>query len=208
VFETRELLRRLRADQELGERSSHDFGNDVIPSMIEEAKVVAHPFRSVDGVDDRPYWRDVGTLEAYYDANMDLCSVEPQFNLYDLNWPTYSLWHNDPPAKTVFAGGGDKHAEVVDSLLSPGVIVSGAKVRNSLLSNRVYVGDNASVDGVIAFSGARIGAGARLRNAILEKWVRIPDDERIGFDADADRERGFTVTPGGITVVPHGYRFD
>ena len=204
VFEREELIRRLRDDVD-DDGSTHDFGKDIIPRMIQDVPLYAHPFRDESG--DEPYWRDVGTIESYYEANMDLCNVEPQFNLYDMNWPTYSLWHNDPPAKTVFAGGDGKRAEVVDSLLCPGVIVSGAEVRNSLLSNRVYVGDHALLDGVIALSGARIGKGARLRRTILEKWIEVPDEERIGFDPDADRERGFTVTPEGITVVPHGYRF-
>ena len=121
IFEAAELMRRLKADAERGTESSHDFGKDVIPAMIKEAPVYAHRFQDMQFPDLEPYWRDVGTLEAYFDANMDLCSVSPQFNLYDLDWPIYTLWHNDPPAKTIFDEYDGKKSEVVDSLLCPGV---------------------------------------------------------------------------------------
>jgi glucose-1-phosphate adenylyltransferase len=198
-------VRRLRGDSELGPSSSHDFGKDVIPRMITDSKVFAHHFRDPDGT-ERSYWRDVGTIDAYYDANLDLCSVEPQFNLYDLEWPIYTLWHNDPPAKTVFDEEGGRRAEVVDALLSPGVIVSGAKVRRSILGNRCYVGDNARVEDSIAFGGVVIGKGCKIRRTILDKWVEVPDGTEIGHDRERDKAR-FHVTESGIVVVPKGYRF-
>ena len=205
MFEASELIERLRHDAELGAESTHDFGSDVIPKMISERTVIAHHFRGIDGK-QHPYWRDVGTLDAYFDANMDLCSVEPQFNLYDQSWPTYTLWHNDPPAKTIFDEPGGRRAEVVDSLLSPGVVVSGAKVRRSLLSNRCFVDEHTSIEDSILFRGVRVGKHARIRRAIIDKWVEVPDGAEIGYDRGADAAR-FTVTESGIVVVPRRYRF-
>ena len=205
LFETEALLDRLRADAALGDESSHDFGNDIIPKMIGSDPVCAHHFQSVSGSDEA-YWRDVGTIDAYYDSNLDLCSVEPQFNLYDENWPTFTLWHNDPPAKTVLDEGDGRQARVSDSLLCPGVVVSGAKVHRSILSNRVFVDENAAVDDSILFRGVVIGKGAQVRRAIIDKWTRVPEGARIGYDRAEDEKR-FTVTESGIVVVPRRYAF-
>ncbi|MCP3915314.1 MAG: glucose-1-phosphate adenylyltransferase [bacterium] len=205
IFETDELVRRLNADAELGPESAHDFGKDVIPRMIEEVDVFAHSFVDQGGADP-PYWRDVGTIDAFYDANLDLCSVEPSFNLYSEDWPTYTLWHNDPPAKTVLDEPEGRRAEVADTLMCPGVVVSGAKVRRSLLSNRVYVGEGALIEDSILFSGVQIGEGARVRRAIIDKWTSVPPGTEIGYDLEGDGDR-FTVTDSGIVVVPNGYRF-
>jgi glucose-1-phosphate adenylyltransferase len=204
IFETGELMRRLREDAERGAQSSHDFGKDVIPRMIHEVPVYAHNFVQ-RGTDDTPYWRDVGTIDAYYDANMDLCSVAPEFNLYDNDWPIYTLWHNDPPAKTVFDEEG-RRAEVHDSLLCPGTIVSGATLRRTILSNRVRVEEHADLEGSIVFGNVVIGKGARIRKAIIDKWCHVPDGFQIGVDRAEDEKR-FTVTPSGITVVPAHYKF-
>jgi len=200
IFEARELERRLREDAERGTESSHDFGKDVIPRMIAESKVQAHMLEDRSRPDREPYWRDVGTLEAYFEANMDLCSVSPQFNLYDLDWPIYTLWHNDPPAKTVFDQYEGRKSEVSESLLSPGVVVSGGRVRKSILSNRARVEENAEVEDSILLAGCTIGKGARVRRAIVDKWMEIPPGARIGFDVEADRVK-YTVTDSGITVV-------
>jgi len=204
LFRADELMRRMREDAALGEESSHDFGKDVIPRMIPEVPVYAHFFKDPLGM-ERPYWRDVGTIDAYFEANMDLCEVEPEFNLYDKSWPTYTLWHNDPPAKTVL-DEADRRAVVVDSLMCPGVVVSGAEVRRSILANRVFVDEGASVEESILFKGVVVGKGARLRRTIVDKWVSIPEGAQLGFDLDADRQR-FTVTDSGIVVVPRGYSF-
>ncbi|MBM4062147.1 MAG: glucose-1-phosphate adenylyltransferase [Planctomycetes bacterium] len=206
VFETRELIRRLVEDNTMPEGQGGDFGQHVIPRMIHAVPVHAHFFRPLDGGDD-PYWRDVGTIEAYFDANMDLCSVKPHLNLYHQDWPVYTLWHNDPPAKTVFSeAGAGRRAEVQDSLLCPGVVVSGAKVRRSLLSNRVYVDEHSELDECIVLRGARVGKNCRLRRVILDKWNTVPDGTVIGYDIEADKQR-FTASPTGIVVVAHGHRW-
>ncbi|MBM3990115.1 MAG: glucose-1-phosphate adenylyltransferase [Planctomycetes bacterium] len=204
VYETDELLRRLRTDA-ADPKSSHDFGKDIIPRMIEEVPVYAHNFIDRDG-SEQPYWRDVGTLDALYDANMDLLSVNPKLNLYDLDWPIYSLWHADPPAKTVLDESSGRRAEVTESLLCPGVIVSGGKVRRSILGNRAFVDEHALVEDSILFGGVVIGKGAKVRRAILDKWVKVPDGFEIGYDRAQDAKL-FTVTESGITVVPAGYDF-
>ncbi|MFT4541153.1 MAG: glucose-1-phosphate adenylyltransferase [Planctomycetota bacterium] len=204
IFETEELIKRLRDDME-DENSGHDFGHDVIPSMIGDAALFAYPFTDRNG--GQPYWRDVGTLDTYFESNLDLCSAVPEFNLYDETWPTYTLWHNDPPAKTISDHDEERRALVVDSLLCPGVIVSGARCRRSILSNRVRLDRDASVEDSILMSGVQVGAGAKIRRAIIDKWVQIPEGAEIGYDRDADEER-FHVSPSGIVVVPLGYEFD
>jgi glucose-1-phosphate adenylyltransferase len=205
IFRTEELMTRLHADAELGDASSHDFGKDILPAMVTEGdEVYAHSFRDMGGggPDERPYWRDVGTIEAYYDANLDLCSVVPSFNLYDQSWPIYTLWHNDPPAKSSEGSG----VEVSDCLLCSGSIVSGASVRRSILSSRVFTGEGSDVEDSILMSGVQVGAGARLRRVIVDKWVDIPAETEIGYDRGADMER-FTVSDSGIVVVPRSYEF-
>ncbi len=205
IFETRELVRRLQVDA-ADPASSHDFGKDVIPAMIrDQAPVFAHTFVEPGAAKRESYWRDVGTIDAYYEANLDMCRVEPSMNLYDQDWPIYTLWHNDPPAKTVLDEPG-RRAEVHDSLLCPGVIVSGAVVRRSILSNRCHVQERATVEDSILLRGVVVGQGARVRRAIIDKWVVVPTGVDIGYDEAADRER-FTVTDSGIVVVPSRFEF-
>ncbi|MFM1874165.1 MAG: glucose-phosphate adenylyltransferase [Planctomycetota bacterium] len=205
VFETQEMVRRLREDNAMPTGEGGDFGTHVIPRMIHEVPVYAHHFRGLDG--DEPYWRDVGTIEAYFEANMDLCTVNPKLNLYRQDWPTYTLWHNDPPAKTVFNETGDgRRSEVVDSLLAPGVVVSGGKVRRSLLSNLVYVDEHSELDECIVMRGAKVGKRCKLRRVIIDKWNAVPDGTVIGYDRKED-ERRFTVSDTGIVVVPHRYEW-
>jgi glucose-1-phosphate adenylyltransferase len=206
VFETNELIKRAHEDRLMPPDESGDFGHHVIPRMINEVRVYAHAFRGLDG-EDTPYWRDVGTIEAYFDAHMDLISVKPQLNLYRQDWPTYTLWHNDPPAKTVFAEHGDgRRAEVLDSLLAPGVVVSGGKVRRSILSNLVYVDEHAELEECIVMRGARIGRGCKLKRAIIDKWNEVPDGTTIGHDRAADEQR-FTVSQSGLAVVAMGQKW-
>jgi glucose-1-phosphate adenylyltransferase len=205
VFETDELVRRLKFDAELGVNSSHDFGKDIIPKMINEAPVYVHRFIDRDNGADSPYWRDVGTIDAYFEANMDLLSVKPKLNLYDYDWPIYSLWHADPPAKTVLEEPG-RRADVVDSLLCPGVVVSGGRVARSILANRVFVDEKAVVEDSIVLGGVVVGKGARIKRAILDKWCKVPDGYEIGYDLVEDAKK-FTVTESGIVVVPINFDF-
>jgi glucose-1-phosphate adenylyltransferase len=206
VFETKELVRRLREDNAMPEDQGGDFGHHVIPRMIHQVPIYAHAFKGLPG-DETPYWRDVGTIEAYFDANMDLCSVKPQLNLYRKEWPTYTLWHNDPPAKTVFSEGGEgRRAEVQDTLLAPGVVVSGARVKRSLLSNLVYVDEHSHLEECIVLRGARIGKRCKLKRVIVDKWNEVPDGTVIGYDLEADKKR-FTVSTTGIVVVARSYQW-
>jgi glucose-1-phosphate adenylyltransferase len=206
VFETKELVKRLREDNAMPEGQGGDFGHHVIPRMLGQVPIYAHAFKGLPG-DEAPYWRDVGTIEAYFDANMDLCSVKPQLNLYRKDWPTYTLWHNDPPAKTVFSEVGDgRRAEVQDSLLCPGVVVSGGKVRRSLLSNLVYVDEHSELDECIVLRGAKVGKRCKLKRVIVDKWNEVPDGTVIGYDPAADRKR-FTVSSSGIVVVARGHQW-
>jgi glucose-1-phosphate adenylyltransferase len=199
LFETDALIAYLESDAALGNASSHDFGKDIIPRMVKETKVQAYPLPGLTEGEE-PYWRDVGTIQAYYDANLDLCSVHPRFNLYDENWPIYTLWHNDPPAKTVL-DEENRRAEVLDSLICSGVVVSGSTVRRSILGNRAYIDEGAEVEGSILFSGVRIGKGAKVKNAIIDKWCEIAPGTTIGYDAAEDAKR-YAVNPSGIVVVP------
>jgi len=207
VFETEELVRRLQEDGKMPDGEGGDFGHHVIPRMLGEVPIYAHAFQGLSG-EEEPYWRDVGTIEAYFDAHMDLISVRPQLNLYQQDWPTYTLWHNDPPAKTVFNEDGDgRRSEVVDSLLAPGVVVSGAKVRRSILSNRVFVDEHSEVDESIIMRGAHIGKSCKLRRCIIDKWNEVPEGTVIGYDREEDEKR-FTVSETGIVVVAQGHRWD
>ncbi|GAB4138176.1 MAG: glucose-1-phosphate adenylyltransferase [Planctomycetota bacterium] len=206
VFDTSELVRRLHEDHAMPPEQSGDFGAHVIPRMLADTPVYAHAFRGLPG-DKTAYWRDVGTIEAYFDANMDLCNVAPELNLYRRDWPTYTLWHNDPPAKTVFAEPGGRHAEVLDSMLAPGVVVSGAHVQRSVLSNLVYVDEHSQLDECIVHRGTSIGKRCRLRRVIIDKWVTVPDDTTIGYDIEQDHRR-FHVSDSGIVVVSQSREFE
>ena len=133
--------------------------------------------------------------------------MTPKFNLYDRNWPIYTLWHNDPPAKTVFAEPLGRNAHVVDSMLCNGSIVSGSRVRRSILSNRVYTGEDTEIEDSIIMSGVEVGDHVVLKKVIVDKWVKIPSGTQIGVNLEEDRKR-FTVTDSGIVVVPRGYDFE
>jgi glucose-1-phosphate adenylyltransferase len=211
VFDSKELVQRLKDDGKMPEGEGGDFGHHVIPRMLGEVPIYAHSFEGLGG-EDKPYWRDVGTIEAYFDAHMDLCDVKPQLNLYRKDWPTYTLWHNDPPAKTVFnePDEGDergRRAEVVDSLLAPGVVVSGGIVHRSILSNLVYIDERAELDECIVMRGARIGKNCKLKRCIIDKWNEVPEGTVIGFDREQDEQR-FTVSPTGIVVIGTNHQWE
>jgi glucose-1-phosphate adenylyltransferase len=184
--------------------SAHDFGKNILPSIIESYNVQAYPFRNRKTGATR-YWRDVGTIEAYYEANMDLVDVKPELNLYNQAWPIHSYNPPWPPAKTVFTtleGPERRVGEVLGSVVCSGSIVSGGRVHHSLLSYNVRVNSWAEVDDSVIFEDVNIGRHAKIRRAIIDKHVHIPEGARIGFDPDEDRANGYTVTDGGIVVVP------
>ncbi|MBI3249462.1 MAG: glucose-1-phosphate adenylyltransferase [Deltaproteobacteria bacterium] len=200
IFNTDRLVREVieNAKQE----SSHDFGKNIIPRMLAtERKVYAFPFRDRNSHSGK-YWRDIGTLDSYFDATMDLVSVSPVFNLYDTEWPIRTYQPQAPPAKTVFHGG-ERQGEVLDSLIGNGCIVSGGRVVHSVLSPRVFVHSWAQVEDCVIFDNVEIGRHTKIRRAIIDKDVKIPPGEVIGYDLEKDRQR-FTVTDNGIVVIPKG----
>jgi len=201
VFNTRILLEALREDAECA-HSSHDFGRDVIPRWIERARVVAYDFRDLNHPHAARYWRDVGTIEAYYEANMDLVSVTPEFNLYDRKWPLRTKPLQLPPAKFVFAEEGRRMGVAIDSIVSGGCIISGGRVIRSVLSPGVRVNSYCEVESSILMHNVEIGRYSRIRRAIIDAGVKIPESTLIGFDPEQDRARGYFVTDSGIVVVP------
>lgn len=201
VFTARFLFEQLCRDATEPE-SHHDFGKNIIPSIIDTQRVYAFPFKD-ENRKRHAYWRDVGTIDAYYEANMDLIEIDPELNLYDQDWPIRTLQSNLPPPKFVFGSDGDPHrrGQAIDSLVSPGTILSGGTVQRSVISPNVRVNSYASVENSIIFEGVNIGRHARVRRAIIDKNVNIPPGMEIGFDLDLDRRRGFTISPSGIVVI-------
>lgn len=197
VFNTEILVRRLIEDARSD--SSHDFGKDIIPSMIDKDQVFAFDFREGD-CGKEGYWRDVGTIDAYYEANMDLVSVTPKLNLYDPEWPIFTYQPPYPPAKTVLLEEG-RIGTALNSILSHGSIISGGSVKRSVLSPKVMVHSYAEIEDSILLSGVDVGRYAKIRRAIIDKEVQIPEGMRIGYDLDEDAKR-FTVTASGIVVIP------
>jgi glucose-1-phosphate adenylyltransferase len=199
VFNTDVLLRALLEDSQ-DPASSHDFGKDVIPRNLEKARIVAYDFRDINDK-PMPYWRDVGTLDAYYEANMDLVDVTPQFNLYDARWPIRTKATQQPPAKFVFAQEGRRMGVAVDSIVSSGCIVSGGRVLHSVLSPGVRVNSYCEIEYSILMPNAEIGRYSRINRAIINTGVKVPESSVIGFDPEADSAKGYHVTEGGIAVV-------
>src|SRR5262245_30597622 len=184
--------------------SNHDFGRDIIPGMIESHKVLAFRFRDKNRKAE-PYWRDVGTLDAYYQANMDLIAVDPVLNLYDREWPIRPYHPQLPPPKFVFGdeGFGDdvRRGEAHESMICQGCIVSGGRVRRSILSPNVRVNSYSLVDSSILLDGVDVGRHCRIRKAIIDKEVKLPAGTTIGYNLDHDRQRGFQITEQGVVVI-------
>jgi len=204
IFNRQVLIDELIADA-ADHASSHDFGKDVLPRCLDRRRVVAWDFHDLNQAHANQkaslYWRDVGTLEAYYEANMDLVAVSPEFNLYDERWPIRTRAFQAPPAKFVFAQEGRRMGLAVDSIVSPGCIVSGGRVNRSVLSPFARVNSYCEIDESILLPRAMIGRYSRIRRAIVGEAVALPENSRVGFDAEEDRALGRVVTESGITVV-------
>jgi glucose-1-phosphate adenylyltransferase len=200
IFTTKTLIEELRADAE-DSGSSHDFGKDILPRCLNHRRVVAYDFVDINAKLAR-YWRDVGTIDALYEANMDLISVTPELNLYDTHWPVRMRPIQAPPAKFVFADEGQRMGTAIDSMVSPGCIVSGARIRRSVLAPFVRVNSYCEVDDSIVMPNVIIGRYSRVRRAIIDHGVVLPENSNVGLDAVADRAKGWLVTDSGITVVP------
>jgi glucose-1-phosphate adenylyltransferase len=201
IFNTDVLIPVLLKDAE-DSKSSHDFGKDILPGMLDDYRVFAFNFVD-ENKKEALYWRDVGTLEAYYEANMDLVSVSPVFNLYDERWPIRTHQRQYPPAKFVFAET-PRMGHALDSLVSGGCIISGGSVKNCVLSPDVRVNSFSEIEDSILFSHVNVGRNCRIRKAIIDRDVHVPEGTTIGFEPEADRERYF-VTDSGITVVTRDY---
>lgn len=179
--------------------SDHDFGKNIIPRLIEKNNVYAYPFEDLNKK-EIPYWRDVGTIDGYWEANMDLVEVTPLFNLYDREWPIRTVVPSCPPAKFVFADFGHRIGVALDSIVSPGCIISGGMVKRSVLSTDVRVNSYAYVEESILFDGCNIGRHSKIRRAIIEKNIQVPDNTVIGYDLEEDSKK-YRVTSTGIVVV-------
>ncbi len=201
VFTARFLFEQLCRDA-TDPDSAHDFGRNIIPSIIDSHRVYAFPFRDENRKGDA-YWRDVGTLDAYYEANMDLVAIDPQLNMYDAWWPIRTYQPILPPPKFVFGsvGTSERRGYALDSIVCLGSVVSGGRVERSILGPLVRVNSYAHVQDSIVFEGVDIGRHAKVRRAIIDKGVRIPAGVEIGYDLEKDRERGFTVSEGGVVVI-------
>lgn len=205
IFNT-EVLEEVLIDDSRNPESSHDFGKDVIPAMISRYPVYAYNFLDNavpgEGERERGYWRDVGTIDSYFDANMDLRSVSPMLNLYNHAWPIRSVLLQYPPVKFVFDIEG-RCGHAVDSIVANGAIISGGRVRDSVVFNNVFVHSYCDIAESILMQGGNIGRSVRLRRVICDKYVTIEDGTVIGEDPEKDAER-FHVSPGGVVVIPKG----
>ncbi|MBM3772878.1 MAG: glucose-1-phosphate adenylyltransferase [Acidimicrobiia bacterium] len=197
IFDTDVLIRALEDDA--GQPTAHDFGKDIIPALIRKLPVYSYRFYD-ENKKAAKYWRDIGTLDAYYDANMDLCHVSPDFNLYDPEWPLRTYQPQAPPAKFVFAEAGTRCGQALDSIISPGCIVSGSSIYGSVLCPNVRVHSFCQIEQCILMPGVRVGRHARIRRAIIDRDVLIPRGARVGYDPEEDRRR-HTVTDAGVVVV-------
>ena len=209
LFKTDCLVREVVQDA-ANEDSVHDFGKSIITELYKHSRVFVYDFAQnvVPGLDEkeRGYWRDVGNIDIYFQANMDLIEVDPTFNLYNNQWPIYTVNQNDPPAKFVFADVEKKRVGyATDSLVSDGCIISGGHVNRTVLSPKVRINSFSEVTDSILFENVEIGRHCRIRRAIIDKNVLIPPEMTIGYNLDEDRAR-FHVTEGGVVVIPKGMK--
>ena len=206
LFRTKSLREELAADSQ--EDTAHDFGRNIIPRMIGSRKVFAFKFQDANKKDVK-YWRDIGTLDAYWEANLDLVAVDPLFNLYDQQWPIRTYQGQFPPAKFVFAQDyqGGRMGVALDSIVCGGCIISGGRVQTSVLSPNVRVQDHADVRESVIMENVIIGEHCRIKRAIIDKDVIIPPKTEIGYDRDADGQR-FKVTESGLVVISKGMKLN
>jgi glucose-1-phosphate adenylyltransferase len=205
VFSTQDLINAVRNDHD-DASSDHDFGKNILPKLMQSQRVYGYRFGGESGrVSPDKYWRDVGTIDAYYDANMDLLEAVPPLNLYQNDWPirTYSGQH--PPARTAQGSYGSEGI-FINSIVSSGSVISGGSVQESILFNNVRVNNEAIVERSLLFEGVEIGNGARIKHCIIDKNVKVPDGEEIGYDLEKDKQR-FTVSANNVVVIPKGYVF-
>ncbi|HAK87595.1 MAG: glucose-1-phosphate adenylyltransferase [Nitrospirae bacterium GWB2_47_37] len=205
IFNTEDIIEELKVDAE--QQSSHDFGKNIIPAMLNTNRLFAYNFRD-ENKKEAKYWRDVGTIDAYWEANMDLISVDPFLNLYDRKWPIRTHQPQNPPAKFVFAQKqrGGRLGIALDSIVCDGCIISGGRVQNSVLSPNVRINSWASVKDSILMENVEIGRYAKIKKAIVDKDVYIPPETVIGYNLNEDRKK-FDVSPDGIVVIPKGTDF-
>jgi glucose-1-phosphate adenylyltransferase len=206
IFDTETLVKAVISDAK-NPSSSHDFGKDVVPAMVAgKNRVYVHNFKEPNNEEGR-YWRDIGTVDAYWEANMDLCSVTPQCNLYDDKWPIRTYQQQVPPAKTVSGrdakGKIQQNGVALNSIMAGGCVISGGTVTESVLSHDVHVGGGSVVEESVLLDGVQVGRGAKIKKAILDQDVVVPDGFKIGFDLEQDQKR-FSISPGGVVVVPRG----
>ncbi|MEN8636368.1 glucose-1-phosphate adenylyltransferase [Pseudoalteromonas distincta] len=198
IFNTEFLFEQLKKDSE-NEGSGRDFGHDIIPAIIEEHNVFAFPFRDPNQ-EGQPYWRDVGTLDSFWEANMELVMPEPQLDLYDPTWPIWTYQEQLPPAKFIF-DDDDRRGMALDSTVSGGCIISGSAVRKSLLFSNVHVRSFCTIEQSVILPGAVINRGCKIKRAIIDRSCEIPAGLEIGFDPKTDEENGFRVSKKGIVLV-------
>jgi glucose-1-phosphate adenylyltransferase len=199
VFATDVMYELLFQDAAKKEASQHDFGKDIIPGMLANSRVFAYPFRD-ENRKVSAYWRDVGTIDAYFQTSMDLIQVDPILNLYDVQWPIHTYQPPYPPPKFVHTDP-DRRGAALNSIVCQGAIVSGGQVYRSILSPGVRINSYALVEDSILFDGVEVGRHVRVRKAIIDKDVRVPAGFEIGWNPEADRARGLVITDDGVTVV-------
>jgi glucose-1-phosphate adenylyltransferase len=208
LFNNEVLIEALNADAKVTS-SNHDFGRDVLPNLIKQGGVYAYDFRKnrvpvPSKGEEASYWRDLGTIDAYYDANMDLCSIDPLFNLYNRSWPLRTVSFADPPAKFVF-DWKDRQGMAVNSIVAEGTIISGSYVHNCIVGRNVRIHSYSHIEDSVIMDWVEIGRGCKIRRAIIDKANVIPSGTQIGYDIEKDRER-YTVSPNGVVVLSRGAR--
>ncbi len=209
VFDADVLRDAVVKDHDL-EGSKHDMGGDIVPAFVAEDAAYVYDFKSNDVPGsterDRDYWRDVGTMDSYYDAHMDLIAIHPVFNMYNFDWPILTSYGPYPPAKFVHGVQG-RVGEALNSAISPGVVISGARVEGCIVSPNVRVHSYSTVDDSVIMDGVEIGRNCQIRRSIIDKSVVVPSNTRVGYDPEEDEARGFFRTDSGITVIGKGYQF-